>query len=152
MPAYRASSVDAHTAVADATDRVTHYLDFNSRRHSGARHRPSLPYPTAQNVWERSAGPNEADDDFRDLYMADFLNVSKRTARHKLRNIRPGRHLDELLARGVARRLEGQDGHSDVLESAVGYSAAMGTMLLEDQIMVESKVRFLVISWFDRVY
>ena len=142
MPAYCASSVDSHTTVADATDRVTHYLNFNSRHHTGAHHCPSLPYPTAQNVWERSAGPNEADDNFRDLHLSDFLNVSKRTARHKLRNIRPGRHLDELLARGVARRLESQDGHSDVLESALGYSAVMGTMLLEDQIMVESKVRF----------
>ena len=140
MPAYR-SSVSPARAVSDATDRVTHFLDHNARRHRWARGSTTTPYPTAQDVWNRSVGPNEEDDDFRDLHMVDFLAATKRTARWKLRNVQPSRQMAELLGRGTAKKMEAADGVNRVLEDAIGYAATVGTCLLEDNIQVESKVR-----------
>ena len=68
---------------------------------------------------------------FSDLYNEDFVLAACRVGRHQLARLETSPYQRELLARGLDRRARGE--HPDRrMEQGMGYSAAIGTMLMDE--------------------
>ena len=70
---------------------------------------------------------------FNDLWNADFVLVATRVGRCQLSQLEISPYQEALLARGVRRWHWGQapDGR---MEQAMGYSGAIGTMVMDEMV------------------
>ena len=70
---------------------------------------------------------------FDDLWNADFVLAATRVGRHQLSRLEVSPYQEALLARGIRRWHRGQapDGR---MEQAMGYTGAVGTMLMDEMV------------------
>ena len=114
------------------------------RSHNNHKHRLGQatgdPYPTATDVYVRSAHPNGADDSFEDLFLNDFIIAHKRVARRKLEAIEMCQAHRHFLERGSNHQLEKSEPYNGVLDAALGYAAAGTTMVYDVTVDINDKV------------
>ena len=89
-----------------------------------------MPYSTATSFFEQS-DTHHPTLTFDDLWNADFVLAATCVGRHQLSQLEVSLYQEALLARGVRRRHRGQapDGQ---MEQAMGYTGAVGTMLMDE--------------------
>ena len=89
-----------------------------------------VPYPDAQSYYDRSsvAWPKEG---FEDLFRDDFIMASGRVARRKLDRLATSPYQRTLLRRGVTKKVDVEDERVPVLQQAMEYSGAVGTMVMQ---------------------
>ena len=89
-----------------------------------------MPYSTAASFFERS-DTHRLTSTFDDLWNADFVLAATCVGRRQLSRLEISPYQEALLARGVRRRHRGQalDGR---MEQAMGYTGAVGTMLMDE--------------------
>ena len=68
---------------------------------------------------------------FSDLYNEDFVLAARRVGRHQLARLETSPYQRELLARGLDRRARGERPDRR-MEQGMGYSAAIGTVLMDE--------------------
>ena len=93
-----------------------------------------MPYSTAASFFERS-DTHRLTLTFDDLWNADFVLAATRVGRCQLSRLEISPYQEALLVRGVRRRHRGQapDGR---MEQAMGYTGAVGTMLMDEVVGV----------------
>jgi len=97
-----------------------------------------VPYPTAQEFFQRS---NTADPQtgFPELHRSDFITAVGRVSHRQLDRLEVGPYQMALLKRGLSKREEEEEEESDLCQ-AMEYSAAVGTMLVDDLASVNERV------------
>ena len=91
-----------------------------------------MPYSTAASFFERS-DTHRPTSTFDDLWNADFVLAATRVGRRQLSRLEISPYQEALLARGVRRRHQGQVPDRG-MEQAMGYSGAVGTMLMDEMV------------------
>ena len=89
-----------------------------------------MPYSTAASFFERS-DTHRPTSTFDDLWNADFVLAATRVSHRQLSRLEISPYQEALLARGVRRRHRGQAPDRG-MEQAMGYSSAIGTMLMDE--------------------
>jgi len=97
-----------------------------------------IPYTDAQSFYERSSKvwPEEG---FEDLYQDDFIRASGRVARRKLDRLETGPYQQALLRCGVTTKVNVEDERSPVLQQAMEYTGAVGTMVMDELAYVHER-------------
>jgi len=79
-------------------------------------------------------------EDFGDLHLNDFILAHKKTACQKLAHLTLPPFQQELLKRRSLHTMEDIKEHHPILETAIGYSLAIGTMVLDEVATVNLEV------------
>ena len=79
-------------------------MTFNLRGDRYRRDNRSAPYPLPRDVYLRSSCSNCPEEEFKDLFINDFVLAQKRVARRKLHNLEMSKMSRALLWRGVQVR------------------------------------------------
>jgi hypothetical protein len=82
-------------------------------------------------------------DDFRDLYLADFIEANKRVARRRLECLALPENQTELLGRGVQSSFDREERPDVIMEAAIGYAGAVGVSCMEEVACLNEKFREL---------
>jgi len=95
-------------------------------------------YPEAQDFYDRSskAWPEEG---FEDLYQDDFIMAAGRVARRKLDRMETGPYQRALLHRGITKNVDVEDERIPVLQQAMEYTGAVGTMVMDELAYVHER-------------
>ena len=98
-----------------------------------------MPYPEAQDVYDRSSKvwPEEG---FEDLYRDDFIMAAGRVGRRKLNRMETGPYQRALLNRGVTTKVNAEDERVPVLQQAMEYTGAVGTMVMDELAFVHERM------------
>jgi len=98
----------------------------------------SVPYPEAQDFYERSLKiwPEEG---FEDLFRDDFIRASSHVARRKLDQMETGPYQRALLRRGITTKVDVEDERNPVLQQAMEYVGAVGTMVMDELAYVHER-------------
>jgi hypothetical protein len=78
-------------------------------------------------------------DDFRDLYLADFIEANKRVARRRLECLRLQEPQTELLGRGVQSSFDREERPDVIMEAAIGYAGAVGVSCMDEVAALNEK-------------
>jgi predicted HTH domain antitoxin len=97
------------------------------------------PYATEAEVRRRSNMADTGNDDFRDLYLADFIEANKRVARRRLECLRLQEPQTELLGRGVQSSFDREERPDVIMEAAIGYAGAVGVSCMDEVAALNEK-------------
>jgi len=89
-------------------------------------------------VYERSSEvwPEEG---FEDLFRDDFIMAAGRVSRRKLNRLETGPYQRALLRRGVTKKVDVEDEWIPVLQQAMEYTGAVGTMVMDEVAYVHER-------------
>jgi len=79
------------------------------------------------------------EEGFEDLYRDDFIMASSRVARRKLDRLATGPYQRALLRRGVTTKVDTEDERVPVLQQAMEYAGAVGTMVMDELAYVHER-------------
>ena len=83
----------------------------------------------------------DCEDQFKDLFFNDFILAQKRVACRCLDRLELNKNRRALLARGVSCMMDVKDEKNDIVEACVGYSGAIGVMVIDEMADVNERVR-----------
>jgi len=72
------------------------------------------------------------EEGFEDLFRDDFIMAAGRVLRRKLSRLTTGPYQHALLCQGVSKRVDPEDERVPILQQAMEYAGAVGTMLLDE--------------------
>jgi len=72
------------------------------------------------------------EEGFEDLFRDDFIMASGRVARRKLDRLATGPYQRALLRRGVTTKVDVEDEREPILQKAMEYAGAVGTMVMDE--------------------
>jgi len=99
----------------------------------------SWPYPEHRDVWDRIENTFSTEEDFEDLRIQDFVLAGRQTARRRLDRLTMPRGQTSVLEQGSLQLREHE--RSDALvDTALGYTSVVGTMLAEELANAEDQV------------
>ena len=98
-----------------------------------------MPYPLALDIFVRCESANEMED-FGDLCLNDFILAHKKTVHQKLVHLTLSPFQWELLKCRSLHTMEDIEEYHPILETAIGYSSAVGTMVLDEVATINSEV------------
>jgi chromosome segregation ATPase len=100
------------------------------------------PYATEAEVRRQSNVADTGNDDFRDLYLADFIEANKRVARHRLECLTlKNTRLNSL--GGVQSSFDQEECPDVTMEVAIGYASAVGVSCMDEVASLNEKFREL---------
>jgi len=99
----------------------------------------SWPYPEYRDVWDRIENTFQNEEDFEDLRIQDFVLAGRETTRRRLDRLTMPRGQTSVLERG-SRRLRDHEGSEASVDTALGYTSIVGTMLAEELANAEDQV------------
>ena len=105
--------------------------EFNLHRFRVARNDATKPYPTSQEVYQRS-DTSHPESDFANLGLSDFFVVNRRVARRKLELLSLESYQVGLLSRGVQPQMDRREPYNMVLEASIGYAGSVGVMVMDE--------------------
>jgi len=79
------------------------------------------------------------EEGFEDLYRDDFIMAAGRVSRRKLNRLETGPYQRALLRRGVTKKVDTEDERVPVLQQAMEYSGAVGTMIMDELAYVHER-------------
>jgi hypothetical protein len=97
------------------------------------------PYATEAEVRRRSNMADTGSDDFRDLFLADFIEANKRVARRQMECLRLRDQQTELLGRGVQSSFDPEERPDVIMEAAIGYAGAVGVSCMDEVAALNEK-------------
>jgi len=71
------------------------------------------------------------EEGFEDLFRDDFIMAAGRVSRRKLNRLETGPYQRALLRRGVTKKVDVEDERVPVLQQAMEYAGAVGTMVMD---------------------
>jgi len=99
----------------------------------------SWPYPEYRDIWDRIENTFNTEEDFEDLQIQDFVLVGRHTTRRRLDRLTMPWGQSSVLERGSLQLREHE--RSDALvDTALGYTSVVGTMLAEELANTEDQV------------
>jgi len=107
----------------------------------------SWPYPEHRDVWDRIENTFQTEDDFEDLQIQDFVLAGRQTARRRLDRLTMPRGQTSVLERGSLQLREHERLDTSV-DTALGYTSIVGTMLAEELANAEDQVGTLDCTCF----
>ena len=155
MPARRSSN-NTRRPARTPTGNLPEGVEFNIHNHSLARN-SGQPYPLA-NDWYWWSNTDVPDDSFEDLgnvfakFVFGFVWLTHLLGLHNLVNTRrrvSQRTLDRLqltsyqaglLSRGVQSRMDPREPFNQVLDTAIGFTGAVGVVAFDDMAHVNERV------------
>jgi len=99
----------------------------------------SWPYPEHRDVWDRIENTFDTEEDFEDLRIQDFVLAGHQTARRRLDCLTMPRGQTSVLERGSLQLREHERSDASV-DTALGYTSVVGTMLAEELANAEDQV------------
>ena len=72
------------------------------------------------------------EEGFEDLFRDDFIMAAGRVSRRKLNRLETGPYQRALLRRGVTKKVDVEDERVPVLQQAMEYAGAVGTMVMDE--------------------
>jgi len=99
----------------------------------------SWPYPKYCDVWDRIENTFNTEEDFEDLWIRDFVLAGRQTARRRLDRLTMPRGQSSVLERGSLQLREHERLDASV-DTALGYTSVVGTMLAEELANAEDQV------------
>ena len=96
-------------------------------------------YPEYCNVWDRIENMFDTEEDFEDLWIHDFVLASCQTARRRLDQLTMPRGQSSVLERGSLQLRDHERSDASV-DTALGYTSIVGTMLAEELANAEDQV------------
>jgi len=99
----------------------------------------SWPYPEYRDVWDRIENTFQNEEDFEDLRIQDFVLVGRETTRRRLDRLSLPRGQSSVLERG-SRRLRDHEERDASVDTSLGYTSMVGTMLAEELANAEDQV------------
>jgi len=79
------------------------------------------------------------EEGFEDLYRDDFIMAAGRVSRRKLNRLETGPYQRALLRRGVTKKVDVEDERIPVLQQAMEYTGAVGTMVMDELAYVHER-------------
>jgi len=99
----------------------------------------SWPYPEYRDVWDRIENTFQTEEDFEDLRIQDFVLAGREMTRRRLDRLTMPRGQTLVLERG-SRRLRDHERLDASVDTALGYTSVVGTMLAEELANAEDQV------------
>jgi len=99
----------------------------------------SWPYPKHCDVWDRIENTFVTEEDFEDLRIQDFVLAGRQTTRRRLDCLTMPRGQTSVLERGSLQLREHERSDASV-DTALGYTSVVGTMLAEELANTEDQV------------
>jgi len=99
----------------------------------------SWPYPEYRDVWDRIENTFDTEEDFKDLWIRDFILVGRQMARRRLDQLTMPRGQSSVLERGSLQLREHERLDASV-DTALGYTSIVGMMLAEELANAEDQV------------
>ena len=79
------------------------------------------------------------EEGFEDLYRDDFIMAGGCVSRRKLNRLETGPYQRALLRRGVTKKVDPEDERVPVLQQAMEYAGAVGTMVMDELAYVHDR-------------
>jgi len=79
------------------------------------------------------------EEGFEDLFRDDFIMAAGRVSRRKLNRLQTGPYQCALLRRGVTKKVDVEDERVPVLQQAMEYAGAVGTMVMDEVVYVHER-------------
>jgi len=79
------------------------------------------------------------EEGFEDLFRDDFIMAAGRVSRRKLNRLETGPYQRALLRRGVTKKVDVEDERVPVLQQAMEYAGAVGTMVMDEVAYVHER-------------
>ena len=79
------------------------------------------------------------EEGFEDLYRDDFIMAASCVARRKLNQLETSPYQHALLRRGVTMKVDTEDERIPVLQQAMEYAGAVGTMVMDELAYVHER-------------
>jgi len=79
------------------------------------------------------------EEGFEDLFRDDFIMAAGRVSRRKLNRLETGPYQRALLRRGVTKKVDVEDERIPVLQQAMEYTGAVGTMVMDELAYVHER-------------
>jgi len=99
----------------------------------------SWPYPLAQEIWDRLDNMFSNEDDYEDLRIQDFVVSGHLMARRRLDRLTMPQGQSLVLERGTIS-LGSNEVWDALVDTALGYTSVVGTMLAEELANAEDQV------------
>jgi len=99
----------------------------------------SWPYPEYRDVWDRIENTFNTEEDFEDLRIRDFVLAGRQTTRRRLDRLTMPWGQSSVLERGSLQLREHERSDASV-DTALGYTSVVGTMLAEELANTEDQV------------
>jgi len=99
----------------------------------------SWPYPSAQEIWDRLDNTFSNEDDYEDLRIQDFVVSGRLMAQRRLDRLTMPRGQSSVLERGTISLGVNEVPDASV-DTALGYTSVVGTMLAEELANAEDQV------------
>jgi len=99
----------------------------------------SWPYPEYHDVWDWIKNTFSSEEDFEDLRIQDFVLAGRHTARRRLDRLTMPWGQTSVLERG-SFRLRDHERLDASVDTALGYTSIVGTMLAEELANAEDQV------------
>ncbi|KAF9642506.1 hypothetical protein BDM02DRAFT_3193112 [Thelephora ganbajun] len=115
-----------------ADERSSFYHSWNATTLAHARGTRMHPYPSPGSAFMRANTAENADEDFSDLGVNDFVLSHKVTARRKLERLQGSVFACSLLERGTYHAMEGIEVYNGPIEVSMGYTSSVRVMLTEE--------------------
>jgi len=80
------------------------------------------------------------EEGFEDLFRDDFIMAAGRVSRRKLNRLETGPYQRALLRRGVTKKVDVEDERVPVLQQAMEYAGAVGTMVMDKVAYVHERM------------
>ncbi|KAF9643491.1 hypothetical protein BDM02DRAFT_3132393 [Thelephora ganbajun] len=127
-----------------ADEQATFLGSWNATTISHTRGSCMHPYPSPCLAFMRANTTENADKDFSDLGVNDFVLTHKVTAHHKLEHLQGTVFARSLLERGTYHAMEGIEVYHSPIEVSMGYTASVGIMLAEELALTNDMVGILI--------
>jgi len=146
MPAIRVSASDLLRAQHERAVNESRAL-FNLDGREYVRGIGFQPYPTAEEVYNRSNTAIVEDDEFEDLGLRDFVIANQRAGRHRYMRWREAINPNQrgLLTRGL-ETWDPVEERSTILETSLAYTASVGMAAFEEIVLLRRRVCGLLSS------
>jgi len=99
----------------------------------------SWPYPVHRDVWDRIENTFSTKEDFEDLWIQDFVLAGCQTAQRRLDRLTMPQGQSSVLERG-SLQMRGHELADTLVDTALGYTSIVGTMLAEELANTEDQV------------
>jgi len=99
----------------------------------------SWPYPEYRDVWDRIENTFQTEEDFEDLRIQDFVLAGHEMTRRRLDRLTMPQGQTSVLERG-SRQLRDHERTDTSVDTALGYTSVVGTMLAEELANAEDQV------------